>query len=241
MTALAQTGEPDRDVFALPGWWDEGSRAYASLRAVNALRLQILGTWLEQWFGSPRALQVVDLGCGGGLMSVPLARAGAAVIAVDRCRPALREGRAHARGGVQFVQGDVCAAPLPDGCADLVLLSDVLEHLDEPARAVATAARLLRPGGHLFVNTINRTLRARVLAIWLAEGLGLIPRGTHRARQFVRPDELRAMARSVSLHATDWCGEQPALWTSLRQRVVHVRAGRSLAVGYCAAFRREAP
>jgi 2-polyprenyl-3-methyl-5-hydroxy-6-metoxy-1,4-benzoquinol methylase len=118
------------------------------------------------------------------------------------------------------------------------VLNDVLEHLQQPALALCTAARILRPGGRLFVNTINRTLRARVLAIWLGEGLGLIPRGTHVARRLIRPRELEHMARSAGMLPTDWCGERPDLLASLRRRVVAVRRGASLAVGYCAGFRK---
>jgi len=226
------------------GWWE--GRAYASLRAVNALRLQILDDWLSHWFAGAGPRRIVDLGCGGGLMALPLARRGAHVVAVDRSLPALREGvrqqhalRAPARGGVQFVHGDLLAPPIDAGSADLVLLCDVLEHVDEPAQAICAAARLLRPGGRLFVNTINRTLRARVLAVWLGEGLGLIPRGTHSADRFVRPDELKTMAHAADLRATDWCGERPALLASLRRRTVAVRPHASLAVGYSAGFTKE--
>lgn len=225
------------DVFAAPGWWD--GPAYASLRAVNALRLHILREWWPQWFpaGGPRT--IVDLGCGGGLMALPLAQPGRRVLAVDRCAAAVRQGAARRAAGVQFVVGSIEAAPIAAGSVDLVLLSDVLEHVDEPALAVCTAARLLRPGGRLFVNTINRSLRARVLAIWLGEGLGLIPRGTHRADRFVKPAELRAMARAADLRATHQCGERPRLWASLRARTVCVESGADLAVGYCMGFVKE--
>ncbi|MGE3174146.1 MAG: bifunctional 2-polyprenyl-6-hydroxyphenol methylase/3-demethylubiquinol 3-O-methyltransferase UbiG [Planctomycetota bacterium] len=239
---MALAAPRDSDVFSRPGWWDDGDRTYASLRAVNELRLEILGDWMRRWFGAEGPRRVVDLGCGGGLMALPLAQAGARVVAVDRNLDALRAGHDHQRAlrrrGVEFVRGDLCAAPLPDGSADLVLLNDVVEHLEEPAAALHTAARLLRPGGRLFVNTINRTLRARVLAIWLGEGLGMIPRGTHRARLFVRPQELARKARAAGLVATDWSGERPLLLPSLRARAVRVGRGRSLAVGYCAGFRR---
>ena len=233
-------GEREREC-AADGWWE--GRAYASLRAVNTLRLHILDGWLSRWFAGAGPRRIVDLGCGGGLMALPLARRGAHVVAVDRSLPALRAAvrqqhaqRPPARGGVQFVHGDLLAPPVDAGSADLVLLCDVLEHLDEPAQALCVAARLLRPGGRLFVNTINRTLRARVLAVWLGEGLGLIPRGTHRADRFVRPDELKVMARAANLRATDWCGERPALLASLRQRAVAVRPDPNMAVGYSAGF-----
>jgi 2-polyprenyl-6-hydroxyphenyl methylase/3-demethylubiquinone-9 3-methyltransferase len=237
------------DPFALPGWWE--GRAYASLRAVNELRLQVLGDWQRAWFEGRGPRRVVDFGCGGGLMALPLAAGGARVLAVDRSLPALQQGAAqHSRqepGGdaqlaparVVFALADLLHPPVADRTADLALLCDVLEHVDEPERAVAAAARTLRAGGYLFVHTINRTLRARVLAIWLGEGLGLIPRGTHEARRFVRPRELERWAASAGLSACAWCGERPRLWASLRARAVAVTRGRSLAVGYCAAFQRR--
>lgn len=235
--------------FAAPGWWDPAVRAYASLRSVNELRLRLLAEW---WSPDARAgvgagagagegpATVVDLGCGGGLAAVPLARAGARVLGVDLLRAALGEARAQGAPRALFVCGDLLRVPVAEGCADLVLLSDVLEHLDEPAAAVLGAARLLRPGGVLFVNTINRTRRARLLAVTLAEGLGLIPRGTHDPARFLTPDELAAMAQAVGLREIGRIGERPALWATLRRRRVVVRRSRNLSVGYCAAFRRPA-
>jgi 2-polyprenyl-6-hydroxyphenyl methylase/3-demethylubiquinone-9 3-methyltransferase len=231
--------EPGVAPFTARGWWDPADRTYASLRAVNEVRLQILRGWLAELGAAARV--VADLGCGGGLMAVPLAQAGARVLGVDRSRPALAAAAAQRQRGAAFVAGDVAAAPLRAAGADLVLLCDVLEHVADPAAAVAEAARLLRPDGLLFVNTINRTLRARLLAVVLAEGLRLIPRGTHDPARFVRPAELAAMTRSAGLRAERWRGERPRLWASLRARAVRVRPGRSLAVGYCALFRKPAP
>lgn len=229
----------DRDrIFDRPGWWDPRCRAFASLRAVNDLRLSILGEWMLDWFPSGGPRRVVDLGCGGGLMAVPLARAGARVVGLELSRTALREGRKQRASSAHFVCADVHAPPVAPGSADLVLLSDVLEHVAEPAVVISAAARILRPGGHLFVNTINRTLRARVLAIWLGEGLGLIPRGTHDAACFIKPRELVAMARTCGLVPDRWCGESPSLLRSLQHLAVRVRRSDSLAVGYCAGFRR---
>ena len=227
------------DVFAAPGWWSEDNRTYASLRAVNAVRLEYLRAWQCDWFGASGPRNVVDFGCGGGLMAVPIAQQGARVIAVDRCLPAVREGATLGIAGVHFVCGDLNASPVVDGWADLVLLNDVLEHVDDPTAVVAMAAAVLRPGGAMFVNTINRTWRARVLAVWGAEGLGLIPRGTHCADQFVTPAELMAAARAAALPKTHEGGESPRLWASLRSGVVALRRSRSTAVGYCMGFQKE--
>jgi 2-polyprenyl-6-hydroxyphenyl methylase/3-demethylubiquinone-9 3-methyltransferase len=121
-----------------------------------------------------------------------------------------------------------------------VLLADVVEHVDAPAHAVAGAARLLRPGGRLFVNTIARTRRSRWLAIALAEGLGYVPRGTHQHERFVQPAELGAMAAAAGLREVARCGEAPRLWATVRTGAVQLRASASMAVGYAMLFAKAA-
>lgn len=230
MTAVV--AEP---LFDRAGWWDPTCRAFASLRSVNAFRLALLREWLP---GFCRGT-VVDLGCGGGLLAVPLAAAGARVVAVDLGRSAVREAAAHGGGGVQAVVGDIAQCPVVSGQADLVLLADVLEHVADPAPVVAEAARLLRPGGHLFVNTIARTLKARLLAIALGEGLGFIPRGTHRHDWFVAPAELERAANDAGLVRQLRCGERVAVVPTLWSRAVVLRKTRSLAVGYAVLYRKR--
>lgn len=229
MTAVATS------LFDRRGWWDETCREFRSLRAVNAFRLELLRRWLPEGVAGAT---VIDLGCGGGLFAAPLAADGAKVVAVDLGLRALLECRANAGPNLHAIVGDAQNAPLADGCADLVLLADVLEHVAEPAEAVTTAARLLRPGGALFVNTIARTRRSRWLAIGLAEGLGYVPRGTHRWADFVQPSELDAMAAAVGLVHERRVGEQPLLLRTLRTGAIQLRESDSLAVGYAALYRR---
>ncbi len=220
-------------LFDRDGWWDPGCRAFASLRAVSAFRLALLRRWLPgSWCGRT----VVDLGCGGGLLAVPLAEDGARVLGVDLARRALRAAQQRRASSLVPLVGDLTCVPVASQSADIVLLADVLEHLAEPAAAVAEAARLLRAGGHLFVNTIHRTLRARLFAITLGEGLGFIPRGTHRWQQFVRPDELEAMAAAAGLVRTARIGEMPRLLRTVRTGAIALRESRSLAVGYAALY-----
>lgn len=227
-------GEP---LFDRRGWWDPQVRAFASLRAVSAFRLALLDEWLG---GDLRGRAIVDLGCGGGLLAAPLVDRGAAVVGVDVAGTALREARTAAPQGFQPVVGDLVAPPVAPACADFVLLADVLEHVEDPVAVVAAAARLLRPGGRLFVNTIARTQRARWLAITLAEGLGYVPKGTHRHDLFVQPAELAAMAASAGLREIARCGEAPRLWATVRSGAVQLRKSPSLAVGYAMLFAREA-
>jgi 2-polyprenyl-6-hydroxyphenyl methylase/3-demethylubiquinone-9 3-methyltransferase len=108
---------------------------------------------------------------------------------------------------VYFTCADARACPLAEASADLVLLADVVEHVADWRAALGEAARLLRPGGVLYVNTINRTARARWLAVHVAEGLRLLPRGTHDAAMFVRPEELSAAAAAVGLRCTASAGD----------------------------------
>jgi 2-polyprenyl-6-hydroxyphenyl methylase/3-demethylubiquinone-9 3-methyltransferase len=224
-------------LFDRGGWWDPACREFASLRSVTRFRLELLRGWLPR---PPAGLDVVDLGCGGGLLSVPLAREGASVVAVDLARQALAAGRAQPAPPWCAVVGDLAAVPVADRSADLVLLADVLEHVASPAAVVREATRLLRPGGHLFVNTIHRTRRSRWLAIVLGEGLGFIPRGTHEWHLFITPEELDAMAVAHGLQRRRRTGEAPRLWATLRQGAVVLRESGSLAVGYAVLYRKEA-
>jgi 2-polyprenyl-6-hydroxyphenyl methylase / 3-demethylubiquinone-9 3-methyltransferase len=218
-------------------WWQPESRAFASLRSVGAFRLDLLRQWLgADW----RGRVVVDLGCGGGFLAVPLAELGARVVGVDLAPVALRAARERSALRFAPVVGDLGEPPLRDGSADVVLLSDVLEHVTAPAAAVAAAGALLRPGGHQFANTIARTTRSRWLAIRLAEGLGFVPRGTHRWELFVQPDELQAMASAAGLRRVASTGEAPRWLATLRQRAIVLRASDSMALGYAMLFVKEA-
>lgn len=231
---MAEVAEPlfDRD-----GWWDPRARAFASLRAVSAFRLDLLREWLgDDW----RGRTVADLGCGGGLLAVPLARRGARVVGVDVAGAALRAGRREQPSGWLPVVGDLAAPPLRPACCDVALLADVLEHVAAPQLAVAAAAALLRPGGRLFVNTIARTVRSKWLAIRLAEGLGYVPRGTHQHALFVQPAELEAMAAAAGLRPVARIGEAPRLLATVRTGAVQLRRSASLAVGYAMLFAKEA-
>jgi len=225
-------------LFDRQGWWSEDCREFASLRRVSAFRLELLDDWLGgRWQGRV----VVDLGCGGGLLAVPLAGRGARVLGLDLAHNALREAREQATAqqrSFQPVHASLERAPVGDARADVVLLADVLEHVDDPQQAVSEAARMLRPGGHLFVNTIDRTLRSRVFAIWLGEGLGLIPKGTHQWQKFVRPQELEEMAQRAGLSPVRRTGEAPRLAATIRNWSVELRESRSTAVGYAALFEK---
>lgn len=226
----------EEPLFDRDGWWHPQSKAFASLRSVSTFRLELLQEWVgPDWAGRT----VVDLGCGGGLLAIPLVRHGARVVGVDLAQRALRSARRELAAGWLAVVGALEAPPVQPGSADVVLLADVLEHVDDPAAVVARAAALLRPGGRLFVNTIARTTRSKWLAIRLAEGLGYVPRGTHRWEQFVAPAELQAMAASAGLTQLQQVGEAPRLLATVWKGAVVLRRSASLAVGYAMLFGKE--
>ncbi|MGI5212991.1 methyltransferase domain-containing protein [Plantactinospora sp. CA-290183] len=137
---------------------------------------------------------LVDLGCGAGLLAPRVAGRGYRHVGVDLVRSALGQAAAH---GVWPVNGDVTAVPLADGCADVVAAGEVLEHVPQWQAVVAEAARLLRPGGTLVLDTLNATALSRLLAVRVAELFRGVPRGIHDPRLFV---DSGALVRECARH-----------------------------------------
>lgn len=214
-------------------WWDASSPAFRSLHAVNAHRLAVLCAWLgDSW--TERV--VADLGCGGGLLARPLAAAGARVVGVDASAASLAQARTHV--AALFVRGDIRRTPLAAHSADVVLLADVLEHVPEVGAVLSEAARIVRPGGAVFVNTLNRTWQSRLLAIHVAEGLALVPRGTHAHELFIQPDELAREAARHGLVLEALAGESVDVPATVRRWAITLRASSNTSVGYSALLRK---
>ena len=207
--------------------WHEGDvHAIALLRAETPTRLAYLLERLERE-GVPFGARVLDIGCGGGLISNPLAAAGFRVKGVDRSAPSLEAAlsRAPAGGEARYAVADALSLPEPDGSYDAALMMDLLEHLDEPARAVAEAARVLKPGGLLFFHTFNRTPESWLLAV---KGIGFVtregPANVHSYSMFIAPSELEAAGKRAGLAPRDLRGIRPVLdgaffWSLLQRRV----------------------
>lgn len=216
-------------------WWNESAPAFRSLHRVNEFRTALLDEWLGKRLHDKR---VLDLGCGGGLLSAYLAQRGARWLGVDLSGASLRAG--SERLGARFARADVLRLPVADASMDVVLAADVLEHVPSLDAALAEAARVLKPGGDLYVNTINRTTRAKLLAIGVAEGVGLVPRGTHDARLFVRPDELRASAWKHGLTLEALQGESVDVLRTVSRWAIALRRSDDVSVGYSALFKKVA-
>ena len=188
-------------------FWDENGE-FAPLHKLNPVRFEFIATRCK--LGGAR---VLDVGCGGGLLAESLARAGAAVTALDLAPGMIEVAKLHAlESGLpidyRLLSVDALSLnPALAGSFDFITCMEMLEHVPEPASCVAAMAKLLRPGGQLFVSTIHRNLRAFLLAIVGAEYLlNIVPRGTHQYERLIRPAELARWGRAVRLQVRDVCG-----------------------------------
>ncbi len=180
-------------------WWDHDGE-FRPLHQMNPLRLE----WINGL--CPLAgLQVLDVGCGGGILSDSMARVGARVTGIDLASKALRVAQLHAleaqTPSVEYIEisAEALAAERPAGF-DVVTCMEMLEHVPDPASVVRACASLVKPGGWVFFSTINRNAKAFMLAIVGAEYvLNLLPRGTHEYAKLVRPAELAAYCRVAEL------------------------------------------
>lgn len=183
-------------------WWDPDG-PFRPLHDLNPARLQYV---LER---CPLAgTDVLDVGCGGGILAESLAAAGARVTGIDIAPAVLGVARLHLfESGLDIEYLECTAEELATDRAcmfDVVTCMEMLEHVPDPGSVVHAIARLLRPGGHAFLSTLNRTPAAFALAIVGAEYVArLLPRGTHRYDRFIRPSELSACARAAGLTVRD--------------------------------------
>jgi len=180
-------------------WWDMDGE-FRSLHQINPLRLEWINSQCQL-----RGQQVLDVGCGGGILSDSMARAGALVTGIDLATRALRVAELHAleaqTPNVQYreVSAEALAQERP-GSFDVVTCMEMLEHVPDPASVVRACAALVKPGGWVFLSTLNRNPKSFLFAIVGAEYLlNLLPRGTHEYAKMIRPSELARFCRSADL------------------------------------------
>ena len=217
-----------------PHWWDPAG-PMRELHRMNPLRTAWIADRIRaKSGGNPPA--ILDMGCGGGILTESLARAGFTMTGTDGAADAIGVARAHAAAAgldIAYRIGlaeDLLAA---GDRFDAVAALEIIEHVPDQAAFLRTLASLLHPGGQLFVSTLNRTWQSLAVAKIGAEYIvRLLPTGTHDWRRFVRPDELAAMARAAGLRLTDISG-------MLRDPAGGWRLGRQTSINYIAAFTKD--
>lgn len=179
-------------------WWDPAAE-FKPLHEINPLRVQ----WMEQSV-SFAGKNVLDVGCGGGILSEALAARGAQVTGIDLAEKALSVARLHLFESGHKIDYRLCAAEQmaaeAPGAFDVVTCMELLEHVPDPASVIRACARLLVPGGHAFFATLNRNLKSGLYTIVGAEYLlHMLPPGTHEYGKFLRPAELARGCRAAGL------------------------------------------
>ena len=186
-------------------WWDPGSE-FKPLHDINPLRLDHI-----DGAAGLRGKNVLDVGCGGGILAESMAARGARVTGIDLAGEPLKVAQLHLVESVlqvdyRLVAPEVLAREAP-GSFDLVTCMELLEHVPDPAVTVEACATLAKPGARLFFSTVNRNFKSYLLAVIGAEYvLKLLPRGTHDYARFIKPSELAAMCRTAGLEVAGITG-----------------------------------
>jgi 2-polyprenyl-6-hydroxyphenyl methylase / 3-demethylubiquinone-9 3-methyltransferase len=225
-------------------WWDPHG-PMAALHKFNPVRLAYIRDRTAEHFGrdpksigSLAGLRFLDIGCGAGILCEPLARLGASVVGADPSAKNIAVARAHAaRSGLAIDYRDTTAEALAEAgeMFDVVLAMEVVEHVTDVGVFIAHAGAMVKPGGLLFVATLNRTAKSFALAIVGAEYiLRWLPRGTHRWDKFVTPGELEIAIEQSGLHIT---GESGVIYNLLADRW---QLSRDMDVNYMVVAERSA-
>lgn len=214
-------------------WWDKDSE-FEPLHAINPLRLN----YIDERSGGLRGKTVLDVGCGGGILSESMAHRQASVTGIDLGATPLSVANLHAlESGIEIdyrqISAEELAVNMP-GHFDIVTCMEMLEHVPDPASVIKACSTLVKPGGHVFFSTINRNPKAFMLAIVAAEYvMSMLPKGTHEYSKLIRPSELEQAARNAGLELSNISG------LSYNPLFKHYRIGNDIDINYMMHFIRE--
>jgi 2-polyprenyl-6-hydroxyphenyl methylase/3-demethylubiquinone-9 3-methyltransferase len=206
-------------------WWDKNSE-FKPLHAINPLRLNYIDQQANL-FGK----RVLDVGCGGGILSESMAQKGAVVTGIDLGEKALNVAKLHQlESGVnvdyQLISVESLALSHP-ASFDVVTCMEMLEHVPDPEAIIRACAQLVKPGGSVFFSTINRNPKSYLFAVIGAEYiLNMLPKGTHEYAKFIKPSELSAWARHAGLDINELMG------MTYNPMTQHYRLGQDVSVNY---------
>ncbi|MDO8954360.1 MAG: bifunctional 2-polyprenyl-6-hydroxyphenol methylase/3-demethylubiquinol 3-O-methyltransferase UbiG [Gammaproteobacteria bacterium] len=186
-------------------WWDTKGE-FKPLHEINPLRM----TFIEQ-HASLSNMKIVDVGCGGGILSESMAKAGAKVTGIDLSMSVLEVAKLHLlESKLEIDYQCIAAEAFAEQHVsefDVVTCMEMLEHVPDPQSIIAACAKMTKPGGHIFFSTLNRNPKSFIMAIVGAEYiLNLLPKGTHTYEKFIKPSELIHAARNRGLHVEATAG-----------------------------------
>ncbi len=210
---------PQEEIFANFDWWDKNCFLYQ----MTGDRCDYIESCITRVFGKGALAQqeILEVGCGGGLICEHLARRKAVMVGLDPSKGALETARTHAQQvglahNIHYVQGFAEQMPFADSSFSAIVCLDVLEHVNDLQATMAEIARVLAPGGVFVFDTINRTFLARAVLIWYGEhfpGSGLTP-GTHSYHKFIKPAELSRALTTCGMQQHELTGFMPRGWTN---------------------------
>ena len=189
-------------------WWNK-SGELSSLHKINPARFQYIEEQIKKHFNKTNIISALDIGCGGGLISEPLAQLGVNVTAIDASEKSIKIAKTHAKK--QKLKIDYKCSLIEDMPKskkyDVITALEIIEHIDNPEIFIKNCKKLLKPNGILIISTLNRTHKSFLLGIMAAEYiLKLVPKGTHDWRSFYKPSELSNLLEKESLELTDITG-----------------------------------
>ena len=233
--ATLSPNEVDRFNALADRWWAPDG-PMAPLHRMNPLRVAWITRRLKRRYPDGLHADLLDLGCGAGLLAEALARAGYPVLGLDAAPAAIAAAEAHALGQelpLRYRTGRIETVIAEGMTFPVITALEVIEHVPDPAGFLAGLQTALAPGGMLFISTLNRTLRSLMTAKIGAEYLvRLLPIGTHDWRQFIAPQRLSAMAAAAGLRAVDSAGMSFDPWRG------QWRESRDLSINYIVAFEK---
>ncbi|MDG4812725.1 bifunctional 2-polyprenyl-6-hydroxyphenol methylase/3-demethylubiquinol 3-O-methyltransferase UbiG [Hydrogenovibrio sp. 3SP14C1] len=212
-------------------WWDE-SGEFGALHKINPLRVEFI-----KQFQPVESKAILDIGCGGGILSESLAKEGGDVTGIDLAEDVLTVARLHSLDTETKVNYHLISAEdhaqTHEEQYDIVTCMEMLEHVPDPASIIQAAAKAVKPGGWVFFSTLNRNYKSYLLAIFAAEQmLNLVPKGTHTHEKFIQPSELDAMARQADLFLKEGAG------IDFNPLLKRYRLTESLDVNYLLAYQK---
>ncbi len=212
-------------------WWDPQGE-FKTLHDVNPLRIRFI-----QDYADLQGKRIVDVGCGGGILTEGLAKLGADALGIDLSEDLIDIADLHGlesgvKASYKKISAEALAEQDPEGF-DHVTCMEMLEHVPDPGSIIAACAKMVKPGGMVFFSTLNRVPKAYLLAIVAAEHvLKMVPKGTHEYKTFIKPSELSQTARQAGLDLQGMVGIE---YNPFNKRF---RLGKDIDVNYIAAFKR---